>query len=296
MLDVARVEMQFGEQTGRVVLFLLVLGPVLAGGWYLRQRAATADIQRLQRLAGLPDPGSDRAALESRLLQRQSGRILGIAALLVVLGSVVSWLGTAMPWIALAVPIGAAFGAGFGQIHRMGSPSGPRVAQLRQRSLGDYVPAAERWLARAAGSTPGLGILAIGAAVISDAPVAPGALAGAGVLGLAIAASLLIRASVARVLAAPVEFGSPGGLAWAEVLRAQMVRDLLGSGALLATGSTVGVLWWLNQRAVAPTALGGVSLGIAILAASLLVALFLANLADSRFAWVRSHALADVPT
>ena len=80
MLDVARVEMQFGEQTGRVVLFLLVLGPVLAGGWYLRQRAATADIQRLQRLAGLPDPGSDRAALESRLLQRQSGRILGIAA------------------------------------------------------------------------------------------------------------------------------------------------------------------------------------------------------------------------
>ena len=48
MLDVARVEMQFGEQTGRVVLFLLVLGPVLAGGWYLRQRAATADIQRLQ--------------------------------------------------------------------------------------------------------------------------------------------------------------------------------------------------------------------------------------------------------
>ncbi|MFZ1373549.1 MAG: hypothetical protein WAS01_07105, partial [Nostocoides sp.] len=102
--------------------------------------------------------------------------------------------------------------------------------------------------------------------------------------------------AVARVLAAPVEFGSPGGLAWAEVLRAQMVRDLLGSGALLATGSTVGVLWWLNQRAVAPTALGGVSLGIAILAASLLVALFLANLADSRFAWVRSHALADVPT
>jgi hypothetical protein len=290
------VEIQFGEVTGRIVLLLLIIVPFLVVAWSVRNAMVEKEIRRLQRVAGLPDPGPDRAPLAEWMRVRQTGRVIGLTAMFLAGGALCAYRGDIpFPWIAIVVPVAAALGTGLGHLRSIPAGTRPRVAQLRRRELRDYVTPGERAIARATLPLPVAAVAVLIAGAVMGSPSGTAVALAAGGLAATVAVSATTVWILRRALARAVDLGSPLGLAWEEVVRAQTLRDLLGCAALLAAGGGAAVLvtaeevsvgWphWFRDAA-------RVLLGVALL---VLLALLVAAIADQHFGWARGHALADV--
>ncbi|MFN8097463.1 MAG: hypothetical protein U0Q21_04140 [Dermatophilaceae bacterium] len=292
----AEFTVQFGAVTGRVILLLIVVVPVMGILWFVRDQLVEKEVRRLQRLAGLPDPGIDRPRLIARMRVRQSGRVLGLAAMLAVGGLVAAWRGEIpAPWIAIVMPVAAALGTGLGHLRPGSAGARPRLAHLRPRELTDYVTPGELTIARGAGALAAVApVVLIVGAVAGSPSVRAVVLAGLGMVAIA-GAVLLMRRTLGDNLARPVELGTPTGLAWEEVVRAQTLRDLLGCAALAASGGGAGVLVTTSGVSAGwPEWFVVAAYGLLIVAFLVIAALLVAGLADQHFGWVREHALAGV--
>ncbi len=287
------VTIQFGAVTGRIILLLIVAGPVLALLWIVRDQLVEREIRRLQRVAGLPDPGADRPRLNARMRVRQSGRVLGLGAMFLAGGVAAAWHGEIpMPWMVIVLPVAAALGTGLGHLRPGAAGARPRVAQLRPRELADYVTPGELTLARGAGMVAAVAPVLLVAGAVAGSPSAR-AIAGAaaGMAVIAVAAWLMVR-TLGENLARPVELGTPAGLAWEEVVRAQTLRDLLGCAALASAGGGAAVLvTTANVSAGWPDWFRGAAYGMLVVALLVIAAQLAAGLADQHFGWVRDHAL-----
>lgn len=292
----AAVEVQFSEVTGRLVILAVVGGVVLTAAWSLRYRMVAKELGRLQRVAALPDVGPDTSLLLRRLLQRQTGRVIGIGVLYLVLGSLLARSGEGLPWLVLCIPFGAALGTGVGQWQAVGAPSRPRVAQIRRRELGDYVVPLERLLLPIAWAFPVAALALLIAGMRAGSPVTATAWVSlALVAGVALATGV-IAVAIGRVLGSAVEMATPAGLVWEEIVRAVTLRDLLGSGTLLAAAGSTGVVWWAGAQPGWPAWLETAAYVLGLGALLLLGTLLALGLADSHYRWARAHALAGVTT
>ncbi|RIX27945.1 hypothetical protein [Amnibacterium setariae] len=114
-------------------------------------------------------------------------------------------------------------------------PAGPRVARERAVAVADYVEPFERRLVPAA---------AVVATVSGLLPLLLGAPRERAATALAAGLSALLVAAVAEAVAVlvttrPQRAGTAAQLAWADALRADVARTVLGAGALLAVGTIV---------------------------------------------------------
>lgn len=198
---VTAVGFTFGERTGRLVLAAVIFVPIGILVWNSRDRMVRTEIRRLQRLAGLPDAGTDQPLVAQRLRQRQTGRAIGTVVALLVMGLALALADPVMPWIVLASPFGAAVGTVFGQLQPLAASQRPRLAQLRRREIGDYVTPLELRLLVAAFATVPLAVALILAAAQNGSPPIGVVAIGCGLLVVLAAAAWLIRAATTRVLA-----------------------------------------------------------------------------------------------
>ncbi|MEJ5915412.1 hypothetical protein [Pseudokineococcus sp. 1T1Z-3] len=153
---------------------------------------------------------------------------------------------------------------------------GPRVARATAPVLADYVPRLETTLVRLVSLVPLLAALVVGAAWLA-LPAGPRSGEGA-VLAVAALAALLqvgVELLCRRVLDQPQPARSAVELAWDDVLRARLLRDLvpvpllLGAfaGGLLAVAAlppVVAALGLSDGRAVAAVAFGVMLLVLAV--------------------------------
>ncbi|GAA1768860.1 hypothetical protein [Nostocoides vanveenii] len=291
------VEVHFGEVTGRLVI-LLFFGVALIGvSWAVRVQLVAKERRRLLRMAALPDAGADEALLMRRLGQRQGGRVIGIAVVYLVLGALLAWSGEGLPWLALCIPFGAALGTGIGQLQPIGAVGRARVAQLRRRELADYVLPLERRLLAAALLCPAVAVILLVAALRAGSPRRSSAWIGFALIGCVALAASVIHAALGRVLDGAVEMSSAAGLAWEEIVRAQTLRDLVGSGGMLAAAGSAAVVWWASAQPGWPAWLGTAAYVLAVAAFLVLGVLWVLALRDdNHFRWARAHALAGVTT
>ena len=263
--------------------------------WTLRWALAREAREMQHAAAGAP-PGSDWPQLYGRLRSREIGLVFGMSAgfpvytALCTLGD--AWMGLGLVALLLPTSVGALVGHLWSL--RRGSAA-PRVVSLHRRELVDYLAPAELWLSRCAVLVP-VAVAALGLAAWAGEPRAdPLGLAVAAVCAVCLAVALLAEPLARWTLLSPTGVSTPGGLVWAEVLRAKMLRDIVSACSLTAvTGPALALLgavgqfdradgWWLPGCWL----VGG-------LAVAIFLGRFWFDITDSSFQRARAHAAPEV--
>lgn len=242
-------------------------------------------VEALALRAGLPMPassGARGAALQERVAGRvlrrdlaaaTGGAVVAVAVLVVVLVARATGVPDGSPvavpegadWLPLLLALalllaGRATASALVAGHQALQPpvlGAPRVARVRSPHLADYVPHRETGAVRllvALSGAAALGLAVAGAAgrVPWSVVVAPAAAAVVLVVAL-VALQVVCR----RVLAQQQPAGSALELAWDDVLRGQLLRDLVSLPLLLALVTclqavpTVASAWGLDDGALA---------------------------------------------
>ncbi|ROP45730.1 hypothetical protein [Pseudokineococcus lusitanus] len=240
-------------------------------------------VEPLALRAGLPMPassGARGAALQERVVERMLRRDLaaacgGLVVAVLVLAVVLVARATGVPdgspvavpdgadWLPLLLAValllaGRATASALVAGHQaLQQPvlGAPRVARVRSPHLADYVPHPETGAVRlvvglSAAAAAGLAVAASVGRVAWSVVVAPAAAAAVLVVAL-VALELVCR----RVLAQQQPAGSALELAWDDVLRGQLLRDLVSLPLLLAlvtclqTWPTAATAWGLGGSA-----------------------------------------------
>ena len=263
--------------------------------WTLR-RALDREARQVQHAAAGAPPGSDWPLLYARLRSREIGLVVGMSVgfpaymALCTLGDV--WAGLAL--VALFLP--TSVGALIGHLWSLrGGPDAPRVVSLHRRELADYLAPAELWLSRCAVLVP-VAVAALAfAAWAREAPPTPVGLAVTAACVVALGVGLLAEPLARWTLLSATGVSTPGGLVWAEVLRAKMLRDIVSAcsstaviGPAIALMLVVGQVdrpegWWLPGCWL----VGG-------LAGALLLGRFWFDIADSSYQRARVRAAPEV--
>lgn len=278
--------------------FLAVAAIGMVALWRRRQVWAEREVARFAAVTGLSDPGADRLWVTERVQSRLTGPLIGLSlAVLVALPALAlqeSARASTNPWWIVLLPVGHILGTALGHLHRISSPStGPRVATLRARVLGDYGTRAEVVAAAACVILP---LVSAALAILNLAGGTSAATSALLSLGLAVAGLVLWVVCLwfaRRALRQNVGTQGAAGLAWAELLRAQMLRDLVGGAAAAATfGGAFGLFWGVAQTwRDYPDWYVSVAVVVAIVGAVALLVTWLAAVADKRLGWARGHAL-----
>lgn len=277
----------------------LVLGAVaLAVLWRRREAWVQRELGRFVSATGLPDPEGDRTWVVERTRARVSGRLLGVATAvglaLPLMSIAVSDGDSSSAWWILFIPVGQVVGTALGHLRPIqGHPSGPRVASLRPRLLRDYVTTAESVAAILCAGLPVVSI-ALAAVNLAQGTSAPTP----AVLALVTAALSLVTVLglwvlVRRALRQNVATRGPEGLAWAELLRAQMLRDLVGGVAFAGWFGGAFVLFWgvTSSWRDFPDWYLPVTFVLAALSVSALVVGLAVGVGDKSLGWARHHVL-----
>lgn len=264
----------------------------------LHRRAVMREATKVARAAYPAEPGTDWPALYGRLASRELGASLGCFS--AVTAMVILFLTTATPEPLavlgfVVVSVGRSVGALVGHllaVHR--SVAAARVATLRHRDVRHYLLPLEARLSRAAVVIPLAGTT-LGAAWWFSGSDASSA---AAVVGASAVCLVLVIASAplaARTLRTGTRVTTEGGLLWAELLRATLLRDAYaGIRGFAATGTALalfvvvfagqGLPRWFIVGAFA-------TMGAAV---GLTAALGLVSSADSLHAWARERVLPEV--
>lgn len=282
------------------VPLVLVGIPLLAWLVSNRGRSVPGEMQRLAKVAQLPDPGSDASTVRDRLASRYAGRIIGVAVVGVFALAAIAINSTDHDfplWIVIFLPVGHAIGTAVGNLlAATRSGDAPRVATLRRRELTDYVTPAEVRGAQLASALPALavvlGLFTLGTTTSSMTSGVIVAVAGVASL-LAVAGTWVLSG---RTLTQAVEATTPEGLQWNGVMRSTLLRDLVSAVTMFgAWGGGGALLWGLAQGwSDYPDwyfIVGGLVL-VAVVVCTLIVVL--SSIQDRHFDRVRHHALAEV--
>ncbi len=283
------------------VPFLVIGAIALRVAWRRRDTWAEAELVRFSSATGLPDPGPDREIVVERIRARLGGRVLGVLVVtvlaMVVMSTQLADGESRSAWWLLLIPFGHVVGTALGHLRPVGVREGePRVAALRERSLGDYVTMPE---IRVAQVCAGLPLVTIALAVLNVADGTPrpapalGAI-GAGVLCLVLVAVLTVL--IGRALRQHITTHGPAGLAWAELLRAQMLRDLVG-GATFAGwfGGAFVLLWGVTSSWRGfPDWYLPVAVSVMVVSVAALLVAFVIGAHDKALGWAREHVLSHL--
>jgi hypothetical protein len=259
------------------------------------RRSLDREARRVHGGVAGASPGPDWPVLYARLRSREIGLVIGLSVgfpayfLLASLGD--AWLA---PGIA-ALILPASVGALVGHLRSLrGRPGVPRVVSLHRRELVDYLAPSELWLARCAAAVP-VAVAALAVAAWTDDPGDPAGPAVLSVCAFSLVVSLLAQPLARRTLLAPTGVSTPGGLVWAEVLRARMLRDIVSTCTVTAVATPGLALmsavlrydrpdgWWLPGCWLVAGLVGVLSLGRAWF-----------DITDSGFDWARGHAVPEV--
>lgn len=197
-------------------------------------RALDRETRKVHRaVAGAP-PGQDWPLLYARLRSREVGLVVGMSVsfptYLVLCSRGDAWLGLGL--VALFLPMSV--GALIGHLWSLrGRPSVPRVVSLHRRELVDYLAPVELWLSRCAAVVP-VAVAALALAAWLGEPRDPAGLAVTAVCAACLVIGLLAEPLARWTLLAATGVSTPGGLVWAEVLRAKMLRDIMSACSLAA--------------------------------------------------------------
>ena len=168
------------------------------------------------------------------------------------------------------------------------------MVSLHRRELVDYLAPIELWLARSAAVVP-IAVAALAVAALVGEPGDPAGLWVTVVCVLCLAVNLLAEPLARWTLLAPTGVSTPGGLVWAEVLRARMLRDIVSACTVAAVAAPSLALWTALLRFDRPAAwwLPG-CWGIAGVAGAISLGRFWFDVTDSSFQWARGHAVPKV--
>ena len=283
-----------------MTMFLIGLGVGLATLVYrLRPTSLRRALDRQARTvlgaaAGTP-PGADWPVLYARLRSRELGLVVGLSVGMPSYFALCSrgdaWIGLGLAALFLPTSVGAL--VGHLRSLRRGSDT-PRVVSLHRRELVDYLAPVELWVSRCAVVVP-LSVAALAIAALVGAPRDSAALAVLATCALGLVVSLLAEPLARRTLLAPTGVSTRGGLVWAEVLRAKMLRDIVTACSLTAVVGPGLMLLNAVLRFERPDAwwLPGCWL-VAGLAVAVSAVRFWFDVTDSSFQWARGHAAPEV--
>ncbi len=276
-----------------------LVGAVVVGGvlWRRREGWAAQEIRTFGHAKGLPDPAEDLDWVVQRVRARLGGRLAGAVVGFVVAVPVVGLssdrVGTSGRYLML-VPLFGVLGTCVGHMWPVARAlTSRRVAALRERRVSDYVTRVELWSAGICGALP-LVPLVLGGLLWARGNSASTAVVLSLVFVIAsMAAIVAMLLLTRRALAQNVQTRGASGLAWAELLRAQMLRDLVGGVTVLGAVGGALVLFfgvadgwrdypdWYIPAMVVTTVLGGAALLAGLAAAA----------ADTDLRWAREHIL-----
>ncbi|MBP8882356.1 MAG: hypothetical protein KBF43_11910 [Dermatophilaceae bacterium] len=278
------------------LLAAVVVGVVV---WRRRDAWAAREIQAFGMAKGLPDPGEDLGWVTDRIRARLSGRLVGAIAGFVVsvplIGMSVNRAGMGGWWL-LLIPLYAVLGTAFGHLRPVTQKSDrPRVAALRERRVGDYVTQVEVWSAVICSVLPVATLVLAGLVWARGTSAVSAVVLSVVLAGVSLVVIVVLADLARRALAQNIQTHGASGLAWAELLRAQMLRDLVGG---VSTAGAFGggfvpfwgvvVTWREYPDWYLPVTFGLVALAVAALLAGLIAAG-----ADTNLRWARDHTLGD---
>lgn len=280
----------------------LVIGAVLVRlAWRRRGTWAAAELQRFSTATGLPDPGADRDVVLERIGARLGGRLLGVSAVTVIAallmaGELSSGESGSGLWL-LLIPFGHVVGTALGHLRPVGMRADePRVAALRERSLSDYVTAPEIRIAQFCAALPVLTIALALLHLVAGTPSPTPALVAiaAGIFALVLVAWLTVL--IGRALRQHIATRGPTGLAWAELLRAQMLRDLVGGAAFAGWFGGAFVLLWgvTSSWRGFPDWYLPVAVSVMVVSVAALLVAFVIGAHDKALGWARKHVLSHL--
>lgn len=276
-----------------VVLAGAVLALMMAGMKRLMRGAQLdRDIGRFVR-DGVPLAPEDEPVVRAWHVRRDRGSTIGYALGaplygLAVLGDgpqVASLFGLGV----VAMVLGQTLGAAVAALTAMTDHGPRRAATLLPRRLEAYVPPVFTAVATAAVAGPLLA-LALGLRLLQAGhPAWVPVLVAAAVAGLLWA---VLGVAAARVLARPVAARRAGLLPWAELGRAQLLRDLVEARAMAPVAVSAGALSWavLDAGALPEGARPWLGALVVTGAVAVLALLGLGEWRDRGLSWFRSHA------
>jgi hypothetical protein len=268
----------------------------------LRRRAVMRTAAKVAQAAYPAVPGSDWPSLYARLSARYVGARVGAAvAVAATLVLIATTSGLPDPFVVVgfvAVSAGQSFGAlvgnlvGARHLPAVGSP----VAAMTPRELRGYLPPREALLARV---VPWVSALGVAVELLWWVDARDGAaLAAAGVCAMCTVAALAAGRLAKRTLHKAMPVSTDGGLVWAEVLRAMLLRDAYaGLGAVAATGTGLAAILALSAPAAPDAVPGWVRVASVVLLAAAIGAstvLGWASMEDNHHRWARAHVPAAV--
>ena len=274
---------------GLVAMCICLAPPIL-------RRRVESEARRIDRAAGTIAPSDDWPTLYARLRAREIGGAVGYSVSL-PLGALVWEQGPPMSGVAALLVYATlpAVGAMVGHAWSMGlKPGLVRVAELRDRRLGDYLTPAERGWTLLAAAVPLAGVgLGWSSAAQPDGNVA--GVTVAAVSAAALGVGLLSVPLVRRVLETPPGTSTGGGVVWAEVLRAVMLRDIVSGCWTAAVIVPALALWYAVTDSESSGSWWGpgcyATIGLAVV---VLAALGWAGIRDYRHRWARRHVQVGV--
>lgn len=259
-----------------IVIGILALGCMVQIAWAVVPTLRRRTTARWLRQQGLPVAAGLEGAIEharaGRSLAQGTGGLLGLGlGALLLLGPAVVGLPQVRFWLLIATSLaGMAVGLGAYLFRSaLPAPTGTtRVAHGTDQTVPTLIGAALLRLARV---TVGLGIgsaLFVVAFPAGPAAGLPGALRHAVLVGLVVLLVVWLAAEVlaARLARRPQPAGSAAELAWRDVLRAELVRDLYAlPGTLALFLAILGVLQQDSSGGALPLSLALVPLGLTYL-------------------------------
>ena len=265
----------------------------------VRRGAVMRAGDRLTRAAAPAQPGEDWPTLYARIESRVIGHTLGwgagmtFAAVVFVLADPRA-LDAGAPLVVLLATSLSTVGALFGHLWGVrGGRRRPGLASLHRRELQDYLTPSELRLVRLAVVVPLLTVVLGVVTAVHDDPSLGAIQIGGGVLSLGVGA--LARPLARWSLTASSSVSTPGGLAWAEVLRGMLLRDVVSGlwGTATITSGLVPVLAWMSGSH--KSALGN-TLGVLVVALAIAVNVGFAWVSrrDVNHRWARQHAVRGV--
>lgn len=279
--------------------FLAVMSAIGLAGLCVavRPRAVRRRVERrvrqVERATGVVAPTEDWPTLHARLRSREIGWAFGAFGVLPLVGLLQLLWPELDPlsavWLVAACPTA---GTMVGHLSPVGRrPRSPRAAERPARRLRDYLTPAELGLTGLAGVVA-LAAGVLGWAAAGRAPEAGGGwVMAAGAAALAI--GLLFVPPSRRVLTAPTGMTTRDGVAWAEVMRAMMLRDIAGAGWMACLVVPTLAVW---SALTAPEQAAAVwepgAWAMLVLALLVLGGLSWAGLRDNRYRWAQEHVRA----
>jgi hypothetical protein len=241
-------------------------------------------------------PGADWPALYARLSARQLGARVGAAVAVgaaLVFITVTSDLPDPFMMVGfLAVSAGQSFGALIGSLvgARRVAVRSP-LASLSPRELRRYLTPLEAALSRGVPWVCAAGVV-VGVLWWVERGEAA-ALAAAAVSAACLVTCLAADQLAGRTLRRAMPVSTDGGLVWAEVLRATLLRDAYGGlGSVAAMGTGLAMVLATSAAAV-PDATPGwarvLSVGLLVTGMGLSAVLGLVSMSDSQHRWAVAH-------